>query len=262
MKNNSSKKMSFYDDVGDVAPVFLFLHGWLQDRTFWSPVVDLLANQHRCINLDLFPKIDEKMDMDPKSSAQLVANFIEELKIGPVILVGHDLGALFALLVNDYCSDNVLGLVLIDPPLDGATNGAMGTLSTEISNSNSLAVVESLFDRWFVDLTSQEIREKVRLMLKSISPADAAEQFSKSDFLQKEMGNLIAEADKKPFMIVWPEIPSGNPERLREITYFLRQEPIADTGHFLQLEKPEIITSLLRAFVDDVDRDPRINELR
>ena len=92
--------MSFYDDVGDVAPVFLFLHGWLQDRTFWSPVVDLLANQHRCINLDLFPKIDEKMDMDPKSSAQLVANFIEELKIGPVI-------SLAALITNTVNEENI-----------------------------------------------------------------------------------------------------------------------------------------------------------
>ncbi|SVE62888.1 uncharacterized protein METZ01_LOCUS515742, partial [marine metagenome] len=179
-----------------------------------------------------------------------------------VILVGHDLGALLALLVNEQCSDDVLGLVLVDPPLDGATNGAMDLLSKEITTTNSLEIAQPLLNRWFVEPTSLEVREKVKTMLSSAEPKLAAEQFSEAEFLKDEMGRLLVKADEKPFMIIWPDKPSGNPEKLREITQFLRQEPIAETGHFLQLEKPKILSSLLRAFMDDIERDPRIVDLK
>jgi len=39
---------------------------------------------------------------------------------------------------------------------------------------------------------------------------------------------------------------------------YIRQEPIAGAGHFFQLERPAITNALLRAFLDDVQRDPRI----
>jgi pimeloyl-ACP methyl ester carboxylesterase len=39
---------------------------------------------------------------------------------------------------------------------------------------------------------------------------------------------------------------------------FIRQEPVADSGHFFQLEQPAITNALLRAFLDDVERDPRL----
>ena len=152
--------------------------------------------------------------------------------------------------------------MLVDPPLDGATNGAMGLLSKEITTTNSLEIAQPLLNRWFVESTSLEVREKVKTMLSSGEPKVAAEQFSEAEFLKDDMGRLLVKADEKPFMIIWPDKPSGNPEKLREITQFLRQEPIAETGHFLQLEKPKVLVSLLKAFIDDIERDPRIVELK
>ena len=43
---------------------------------------------------------------------------------------------------------------------------------------------------------------------------------------------------------------------------FVRQEPIAESGHFFQLEQPALTAALLRAFLDDVERDPRVRNLR
>jgi hypothetical protein len=41
---------------------------------------------------------------------------------------------------------------------------------------------------------------------------------------------------------------------------FVRQEPVVTpgAGHFLQLESPDVTNALLRAFLDDVARDPRV----
>jgi pimeloyl-ACP methyl ester carboxylesterase len=59
-------------------------------------------------------------------------------------------------------------------------------------------------------------------------------------------------------MAIWASKPLGDPSHLRDITMFIRQEPVPGAGHFFQLEKPAITSALLRAFLDDVERDPRI----
>lgn len=69
---------------------------------------------------------------------------------------------------------------------------------------------------------------------------------------------LVKLADKKPFMIIWPERPAGDPSWLRDVTMFVRQEPVADVQATPQLEQPAITNALLRAFLDDVRHDPRI----
>ena len=264
MKDNSKNLKNIYYDVGLQDPTFLFMHGWLEDRTFWTPVINLLSKQHRCINLDLVQVAKEGTgsSLDPDSLAKSIEIFIDKIINRPVILVGHDLGGILALIANARSPENILGLVLIDPPLDGATNGAMTLLAKQIIDTELKDVVQPLFARWFLDSTPLWIQEKVKSSLSIYDQNVASEQFSKSEFLQEQMGRLIVEADKKPFMIIWPDNPSGSPEKLREITQFLRQEPIADTGHFLQLEKPAIVASLLRAFVDEIDRDPRITNLK
>jgi pimeloyl-ACP methyl ester carboxylesterase len=58
-------------------------------------------------------------------------------------------------------------------------------------------------------------------------------------------------------MMIWAEKPLGDPGWIRENTNFVRQEPVAGTGHFVQIEQPEMTNALLRAFLDDVSNDPR-----
>jgi pimeloyl-ACP methyl ester carboxylesterase len=60
-------------------------------------------------------------------------------------------------------------------------------------------------------------------------------------------------------MAIWSEKPLGDPAWLRDVTMFVRQEPVAGAGHFFQLEQPAITNALLRAFLDDIARDPRVS---
>lgn len=69
---------------------------------------------------------------------------------------------------------------------------------------------------------------------------------------------LVKLADKKPFMVIWPERPAGDPSWLRDVTMFVRQEPVAGAQATPQVEQPAITNALMRAFLDDVRHDPRL----
>jgi pimeloyl-ACP methyl ester carboxylesterase len=75
------------------------------------------------------------------------------------------------------------------------------------------------------------------------------------------MKRMVLAADRKPFMALWAERPIAAASWLRDICMFVRQEVIAGTGHFFQIERPDVTNALLLAFVDDVARDPRLEKL-
>lgn len=70
---------------------------------------------------------------------------------------------------------------------------------------------------------------------------------------------MLKLVDRKPFMVIWPEQPAGDPAWLRDITMFVRQEPVAGATSDPRSEQPSITNALLRAFLDDVKNDPRLD---
>ena len=94
-------------------------------------------------------------------------------------------------------------------------------------------------------------------------PQVAAGQLTDNGFFAQHLGALHAGRRQEALHGALGERqPLGDPERLRQITFFLRQEPVTGAGHFLQLENPAMTNALLRAFVDDVRRDPRIGAFK
>lgn len=249
-----------FDDVGAGEPAFVFLHGWACDRRTWAPQVADLSASHRCIAVDFRGRGDSPPTppFDAPTAAEDVAALIGELNVGPVVLVGHSLGGLVALLVNYHHPDLVLGTVMGDAPLTAASGGGFSTTVERLRESGSTETLTALMDSFFVDETPAEVRSLVEDMMLKCPTDVAAGMLDNAGIFQSSMGELIAAADKKTFMAIWAATPRGNPERLREVTLFLRQEPMGEAGHFFQLEHPKVTTALLRAFLDDVERDPRI----
>jgi pimeloyl-ACP methyl ester carboxylesterase len=249
-----------YDDEGGGQPAFVFIHGWACDRSTWRPQVEDLSRDFRCINVDLRGR-GESQPMPPfdtTTAADDVADMIRQLGIAPVIIVGHSLGGLVALLVNDRHPELVLGIVIGDPPLTAASAGSFARGAQRITEAGSMEAARDQIESFFADSTPGHIRDYVRKMTLSC-PADVgAGMISDAEVFHERMTDLIKKADARPFMAIWPPAPRGNPDALRQVTTFLRQEPIADVGHFFQIERPEVTNALLRAFVDDVRRDPRL----
>ncbi len=249
-----------FDDVGAGEPAFVFLHGWACDRRSVGPQVADLS-RHRCIAVDFRGRGDSPPTppFDAPTAAEDVAALIRELNVGPVVLVGHSLGGLVALLVNFHhpgpCSRHRNGRPRRSPPRPAA---GFSTTVERLRESGSTDTLTALMDSFFVDETPAEVRSLVEDMMLKCPTDVAAGMLDNAGIFQSSMGELIAAADKKPFMAIWAATPRGNPERLREVTLFLRQEPMGEAGHFFQLEHPKVTTALLRAFLDDVERDPRV----
>lgn len=249
-----------YVEKGSGAPGFLFVHGYACDGTAWLPQLEDLSRDHRCVSVDLRGRgeSEAKPPYGVTQQADDVAAIIEVLGIAPAIVVGHSLGGLVALVLNARRPELVLGVVCGDSPLrEGMLRGASKT-EAAILESGTMDAMKPTVERFWAESTPEALRDEIRAMMLGCPPEVGAGMLSEVEALAAELPALLKEADKKPFMAIWPQRPAGDPTWLRDVTTFLRQEPIAGTGHFFQLEQPAITNALLRAFLDDVERDPRL----
>jgi pimeloyl-ACP methyl ester carboxylesterase len=96
-----------YREAGQGKPV-VFVHGYLVDGRLWDGVVDRLSDHCRCFAPD-WPlgahRVAMKPDADlsPPGVARLIADFLDELELEGVTIVGNDSGgAISQILVADH----------------------------------------------------------------------------------------------------------------------------------------------------------------
>jgi pimeloyl-ACP methyl ester carboxylesterase len=249
-----------YDDEGHGDPPFLFIHGFACDRSFWRPQCEDLSRDYRCVSVDLRGRGDSDATppFDVTTAALDSAALIEAIALDRPIVVGHSLGGLVALRLNDLRPELVRAIVIGDSPLTAARSaGAFDDASRGIREAGSMEPMRNMVESFFVEATPHDIREHVRQVMLGCPPEVGAGMLANGAVFSERLDEMIKLADRRPFMAIWAERPLGDPKHLRDITMFVRQEPIAGAGHFFQLEQPEITNALLRAFVDDVERDPR-----
>jgi pimeloyl-ACP methyl ester carboxylesterase len=82
-------------------PTVLFVHGLDDDGTLWERAVDLLADDHRCVSVDLPGHGSSPVSDDPRVyERDAVLDAIDAVLAGldaPVVLVGHSLGGYLGL---------------------------------------------------------------------------------------------------------------------------------------------------------------------
>ena len=83
-----------YWEAGDGPPLIL-LHGFLGDGLCWSPLVDRLQSQMRCISLDLLGFGDSAKPMiryDIALEVAFVRRFVESMHLESCYFLGHSFG--------------------------------------------------------------------------------------------------------------------------------------------------------------------------
>lgn len=109
----------FHTDLGPSgAPALLLVHGWGGDGREWSPHAEALAAAHRVIVPDLrghgrSPVPDQ--DNTPAAMAEDLKGLITRLGTGPVVAVGHSMGAQVVNLLAIDHPDSVRSVVALDP---------------------------------------------------------------------------------------------------------------------------------------------------
>jgi pimeloyl-ACP methyl ester carboxylesterase len=96
-----------YREAGEGKPI-VFVHGYLVDGRLWGGVVDALSDRYRCIAPD-WPigaqqvAMNPDTDLTPPGIAQVISDFLAELELEDVTIVGNDSGgAMSQVLVTSH----------------------------------------------------------------------------------------------------------------------------------------------------------------
>lgn len=253
-----------YSDAGTGEPTFVFVHGWGCDRRAWAPQAADLARDYRCISIDLRGRgeSDDVPPYDLGTHAEDVAAVVRQLAPGGAIFCGHSAGGLITLLVNSRHPELVRGVVLGDTPIGPEPMRDWQATRDAISGGPADDAAAGLIDSFVTEQTPADVREQVRMIMRGVTQEQGLGWLATIPELGPDGAvKLVKAADGKPFMAFWAQSPMGDVAWLRMTAVFLRHELIAGAGHFFQLEQPAVTSALLRAFVDDVQRDPRVGQL-
>jgi pimeloyl-ACP methyl ester carboxylesterase len=109
----------FWSEAGDSPqPVLIFLHGSWHNSSQWQKIVEPLSKNFHCFAVDLLG-FGNSIAIETPSSIETEVNCLDEflhaLKLRPVYLVGHSLGAWVAVSYTLKYPDSVQGVVTISP---------------------------------------------------------------------------------------------------------------------------------------------------
>lgn len=105
-----------YREAGEGKPV-VFVHGYLVDGRLWEGVVDRLSDRCRCLAPD-WPlgaqqvAMNPDADLSPPGIARLIADFLEQLDLEDVTIVGNDSGGAMSQVLVTTHPERISRLVL------------------------------------------------------------------------------------------------------------------------------------------------------
>ena len=108
-----------YEVIGRGKPL-IFVHGWLGSWRYWVPAMEELSSKHRTYALDLWgfgdsDKLSSYYSVD--AYVELLREFLDQLGIWRVPLVGHALGGAVALLFANQSPERVEQVMGVSVPL-------------------------------------------------------------------------------------------------------------------------------------------------
>jgi pimeloyl-ACP methyl ester carboxylesterase len=193
-----------YEDTGGSGPVVVLLHGLAMDGSLWRHVVADLRPDYRCV-VPTLPLGGHRRPMRPdadlslRAMVRLVGEFLEELDLREVTLVGNDWGGA-QLLISEGSAERVGRLVLVaceafdnyPPGLPGKAAELAAKMPGGINATFQLLrlrplrrlpftwgwmskrpIPDEVMDAWFRPvLTRREIRRDLRKYVGSVPPKD------------------------------------------------------------------------------------------
>jgi pimeloyl-ACP methyl ester carboxylesterase len=100
----------------------LFVHGWPQDWSSWTRILELAGQHHRAIAVDL-PGIGvSKVDPAPARMGDIAESLhvvVDALGLKRVFIVGHDIGGMAAFSYLSRYADELAGAVIMDVVIPG-----------------------------------------------------------------------------------------------------------------------------------------------
>jgi pimeloyl-ACP methyl ester carboxylesterase len=271
-----------YLDTGGTGPAIVLLHGLLMDATLWDAVIAALPGQ-RCVAPTL-PLGAHRQPMLPDADlslpaiARLVSEFLDELELTGVTLVGNDTGGAIVQLVITGGAPRVSRVVLVScdafgnfpPGLTGKTLALSGKLpgwafrlvmeQLRLRPARRLPIAfgwltkrgDAATARWIKQALSQRaIRRDAVRMLRSV--------FADRRLLIRTAERLPGFAG--PALVAWAAedrvMPPEHGRQLAELLQDARLTEIQDSYTLIPLDQPDALARSIAEFVRAPGRTQR-----
>jgi pimeloyl-ACP methyl ester carboxylesterase len=246
-------------------PPVVLVHGFGAWSFSWRKNIKPLSKYFTVYAIDLLGfGLSDKPREGPytiESQAALVSAFMENVGLKKATLIGNSLGGEIAMRIAVRYPGKVDSLILIDSsgyrekpyipewvprPIFKATLRTFFLNRSQVEKTIRLAYYK---DR----LINSNIIDGYYLPTKTRGVEDALVSMSKQ--LQLGRGRTTINLIERPTLIVWGKhdqiIPVDDAFRLRRAIKHSRIVVINDAGHAPQEEKPAVVNTLIRAFIED-----------
>ncbi|MBN1137434.1 MAG: alpha/beta fold hydrolase [Anaerolineae bacterium] len=235
-----------YESFGRGKPI-IFLHGWLGSWRYWVPVMDEISTERRTYALDLWgfgdsDKAQEHYDVD--AYVEMFAEFLDELGMLRVPVVGHTLGAAVALKLAQKYPDRVDKVMAVSLPLDAS---AINHKLLSAGPNDTLARLFWHRQRPYPEVEvglSKTAQNVIALTIQSVARLNLRE---------------VVEDIDVPLLTVYGDkdvvISSVQADELENDHYAARAIILPGTYHFPMLDATGKFNRLLRDFMDVSDSE-------
>jgi pimeloyl-ACP methyl ester carboxylesterase len=233
-----------YEVIGRGRPL-VFIHGWLGSWRYWVPAMEELSARHRTYALDLWgfgdsDKLSTYYSVD--AYVELIGEFLDQLGIWRVPMVGHALGGVVALLFASRFPERVEQVMGVSVPMvGGAVNRPLAGFS---GNGEALARLVSRRANYpEVDLEAR--KADVAAVAQSMQSA-----------MSCDLCRILAPIEI-PVLLAYggddPLIKSPEPEWLQDCDDNVRSIALDGAQHFPMLEERNKFNRLLMDFLEAGD---------
>jgi pimeloyl-ACP methyl ester carboxylesterase len=228
-----------YEVLGRGRPI-IFLHGWVGSWRYWIPSMQAASTAYRSYALDMWgfgdtSKAASRYSIDDQ--VNLLDSFLEEMGIGRIALVGHDLGAIVAMRYAQKFPRFVDRVMAIGFPL-----------ATELINERLRSAAPAELGNWLLDgLTGVEaaLQETAKADSQAIaSTLKNVDDLNLHDLvLSLGIPCLLVHGENDPAVTIPPIDTLAN---LNDHAHHIIFE---NTGHYPMLSEPNKFNRLLADFL-------------
>jgi pimeloyl-ACP methyl ester carboxylesterase len=132
-----------YEVLGRGRPI-IFLHGWVGSWRYWISSMQVASTSFRAYGLDLWgfgESSHNAMRYTIDQQTDLVSNFLDEMGIGKVAIVGHGLGALVGFNFCVRWTNSVDRMMAVNCPM------YYDSINTRLQSSSSSDLVNWLSNK-------------------------------------------------------------------------------------------------------------------
>ena len=228
-----------YEVLGRGRPV-VFIHGWVGSWRYWIPTMQAASTSFRAYAIDLWGFGDTAKEPEKyllSQQANLLDDFLAEMGIGKIAIVGHGLGAIVGLLFAEQFPKLVDRVMAIGLPLES------DLINPRLQQSTPLELAE-----WLLGDTPDSQAARME--------APKADQ----DAISRSLNNLqsieitkLASRISTPSLLVFgqndPAINLANNDSLVTLPDHLHHIIFDKSGHFPMLDEVNKFNRLMNDFL-------------